>query len=317
METQNQAIIVHPLGEQPMVEARSAIADTFAGRVHVEWDTTAPVTPFGQLPFFIDYLKQAGLFDAWVADCPLSFTSPNAPKKRDLLGTVLLSVLAGHRRYAHITALRCDPVNPPLLGMRKVVSEDSVRRGLATIGEAKGLPWLQNQLDYCTTPLLSEPWVLDMDSTVKTLYGHQEGAEVGYNPHKPGRPSHAYHTDMLSSLRLVLRVDVLPGDEYNVANATDGLWTLLGHLGPARRPALLRGDKSWGIERVMTRLAGQGDQPEAERLEPSAPDRFATPQTGSQPGNVRSDKPRTTAAWVRRGRTRRPALGIRRPGHIA
>jgi Transposase DDE domain group 1 len=258
METREQGIVAHPPGEQPTVEVRSAIADTFAGQVHVEWDSSAPVTPFGQLPFFIDYLKQAGLFNAWVADCPLALTSPNAPKKRDLLGTVLLSVLAGHRRYAHITALRCDPVNPPLLGMRKVVSEDSVRRGLARIGEAKGLPWLQNHLDYCTTPLLGEPWVLDMDSTVKTLYGHQEGAEVGYNPHKPGRPSHAYHTYMLSSLRLVLRVDVLPGDEYNVAHATDGLWKLLDHWGPARRPALLRGDKSWGIERVMAR-AEQND----------------------------------------------------------
>ena len=184
MQVPNQAIMVHPPGEQPTVEVRSAIADTFAGRIHVEWDATAPVTPFGQLPFFIDYLKQGGLFDRWVADCPLSFTSPNAPKKRDLLG---------------------------------------------------------------------EPWVLDMDSTVKPLYGHQEGAEVGYNPHKPGRPSHAYHTYMLSSLRLVLRVDVLPGDQYNVAHATDGLWRLLDHLGPDRRPALLRGDKSWGIERVMAR----------------------------------------------------------------
>jgi hypothetical protein len=104
MQTQGQSIIAHPMGEQPMVEAHSAIADTFAGRIHVEWDATAPVTPFGQLPFFIDYLKQAGLFDAWVADCPLSLTSPNAPRKRDLLGTVLLSVLAGHRRYAHITS---------------------------------------------------------------------------------------------------------------------------------------------------------------------------------------------------------------------
>jgi hypothetical protein len=49
-----------PLGEQPVVEWMSAapvVADTFAGRVHVEWDNTAPVTPFGQLPFFIEYLK--------------------------------------------------------------------------------------------------------------------------------------------------------------------------------------------------------------------------------------------------------------------
>jgi len=87
----------------------------------------------GPVPFFIEYLKQAGLFDGWVAGCPLWFTSPNAPSKRDLLDTVLLSVLAGHYRYAYITTLRCDAVNPPLLGMKKVVSEDAVRRGLAKI----------------------------------------------------------------------------------------------------------------------------------------------------------------------------------------
>ena len=39
-----------------------------------------------------------------------------------------LSVLAGHWRYAHMTTLPCDPVNPPLLGMTEVVSEDAVRR---------------------------------------------------------------------------------------------------------------------------------------------------------------------------------------------
>jgi hypothetical protein len=62
---------------------------------------------------------------------------------------------------------------------------------------------------------------------------------------------------MLSSLRLVLRVAVLSGNDYNVAHASDGLRTLLDHLGPARRPALLRGDKSWGIERVMARAEQQ------------------------------------------------------------
>src|SRR5262249_54099962 len=71
--------IARPRGEQREVEEWSAVADTFAGRVHIEWDSTAPVTPLGQLPFFIEYLKQGGLFDGWVADCPLVFTSPNAP----------------------------------------------------------------------------------------------------------------------------------------------------------------------------------------------------------------------------------------------
>jgi len=249
-----------------LVEPAGALsADTFAGRVHIEWDDDAALTPLGQLPFFIDYLKQGSLFDAFVADCPLFLLSPNAPSKRDLLSTVMLSILSGHRRYAHITSLRCDPINPPLLGMKKVLSEDAVRRGLKKIDETRGLAWLANHLDYCTTPLMGEPWVLDVDSTIKPLYGHQEGAEIGYNPHKPRRPSHCYHTYYLSSLRLILRVDVVAGDEHNVAHALPGLCRLLDDLGPQRQPALLRGDNAWGIEPVMAQ-AEQRDLPYLFRL---------------------------------------------------
>ena len=245
----------HPAGEQPSVEygkERSVIADTFAGRVHVEWEKGegASMTPLGQLPFFIEYLKQGGLFDAWVAGCPLSLTSPNAPSKRDILGTVMLSVLAGHWRYAHITTLRCDPVNPPLLGMTKVVSEDAVRRALRKIEAEAGRAWLQEQLDYCTRPLLREPWILDVDTTVKPLYGHQEGAVVGYNPKKPGRPSHTYHSYMLANLRLVLEVEVQAGNQHAARHSAPGLWTLLDRLGPQCAPWLLRGDRDWGNEGV-------------------------------------------------------------------
>jgi hypothetical protein len=228
--------------------------------VHVEWDASATVTPFGQLPFFIEYLKQGGLFEGWVADCPLHYTSPNAPTKREVLGTVLLSVLAGHRRYAHITTLQCDPVNPPLLGMGKAVSEDAVRRGFDKIEERAGLEWLQTHLDYCTRPLLSEPWILDIDTTVKPLYGHQEGAVVSYNPHKPGRPSHSYHSYMLANLRLVLAVEVQAGNQHTSKHSAPGLWELLDRLAAEHKPALLRGDANFGNEPVM-REAEQRRQP--------------------------------------------------------
>jgi hypothetical protein len=121
----------------------------------------APLTPYGQLPFFIEYLKAANLFDALAGDCPLAYTSPNAPEKRDVLGTAMLSVLAGHKRYAHITALRNDGVLPELLGMKKIVSEDAVRRGFKAIGADEGREWLRRHLDYCVSPLLAEPWILD------------------------------------------------------------------------------------------------------------------------------------------------------------
>lgn len=42
---------------------------------------------------------------------------------------------------------------------------------------------------------MSVPWIMDGDATVKPLYGKQEGAGVGYNPHKPGdRPMRTTHT---------------------------------------------------------------------------------------------------------------------------
>ena len=89
-----------------------------------------------------------------------------------------------------------------------------MRRAFAAIEEEAGAAWLRRHLDHRTAPLLAEPWILDMDTTVKPLYGRQEGAVVGYNPEKPGRPSHCYHTYSLAGPRLVLDVDVRAGNEH-------------------------------------------------------------------------------------------------------
>ena len=59
----------------------ASIVDTYDGKIHIEWDPDAAVTPLGQLPFFIQFLKIGGRFDPWVDECPLVFNSNNAPKK--------------------------------------------------------------------------------------------------------------------------------------------------------------------------------------------------------------------------------------------
>ena len=255
MKTFHPSQHVHPQGEslsQASPLSSSPIpVDTYGGRVHVEWDPQAAVTPLGQLPFFIEFLKTADLFAPWVRDCPLTSQSPNAPQAVDLLGTVLLSILSGHHRYAHITTIRTDGVNPALLGMRKVCSEDSVRRGLKALEEAASTQWLQTHLLRCYEPLLTEPWILDVDVTIKSLYGHQEGAEVGYNPHKPGRPSHTYHTYFIGNLRLALDVEVRPGKQNAAAHTRPGLWHFLSRLPQSAHPAFLRGDCAYGTDHLM------------------------------------------------------------------
>jgi hypothetical protein len=133
-----------------------------------------------------------------------------------------------------------------------------VRRGFGKIDAAAGETWLHRHLRETVEPLLSEPWVMDCDTTVKPLYGHQEGAVVGYNPHKPGRPSHAYHTFQICGVRLVLDVAVRPGNQYSSKHSAPHLWALLDGLPRACWPQLVRGDKDWGNERNMARCEQEG-----------------------------------------------------------
>jgi len=237
---------------RPVVPSTRVAVDTFAGRIQVEWDPDAAVTPLGQLPFFIEFLKVSGLYEAFVADCPLQYSSPNAPEVRDVLGTLFLSVLAGHKRYAHITTIRTDRVNPELLGMTGVASEDSVRRALSQFDEAEAVTWLDRHLAVCSRPVLGlAPWVLDTDNTVKPLYGKQEGAEKSYNPKKPGRPSHAYHSYFMGNTRLALGVEVAPGNQHTGKHVSIGLWKLLDALPRELWPDFIRGDVSFGTEPIM------------------------------------------------------------------
>ena len=232
----------------------NTIVDTFDGKIHIEWDPDAAVTPIGQLPFFIQFLKLGGRFDPWVGDCPLNYQSNNAPGKVDVLGSLFLSILSGHKRYSHITTLISDSVNPDLLGMNKIVSEDSARRAVKRIDEEKGIQWLQKHILDCCEPLLKTPWILDVDTTVKPLYGHQEDAVKGYNPQKPGRPSHTYHTYMMANLRLVLEVEVKAGDQSHSSYSLPGLIALLNRLPEDEKPEFVRGDIGWGTDKVMRDL---------------------------------------------------------------
>ena len=255
MKNTSKTPACHPAGDGKSVEVESSIGplclDTYGGRVHVEWDPDGAVTPLGQLSFFIDFLKTAELFEPWVSDCPLSYTSPNAPKKRDVLGTMFMSVLAGHKRYAHMSGIRGDGVNPALLGMSKVVSADSARRAFRLADAEACEAWQVRHLRRCYEPLLYEPWILDIDSTVKPLYGHQEGAVLGYNPQKPGRPSHVLHTYFMANTRLVLDVEVGCGNETAAKYSMPGLWRYLDALPRPAWPRFLRGDCAFGNERDM------------------------------------------------------------------
>lgn len=245
---------------------------TPGGVFSVRWDERGRATALGQLAFFAEYLETSGLFEAWLKSCPLSYTSPNAPALVDVLGTWMLSILDGHCRYAHVGALRGDGVAPSILGMNKIIGDDSLRRALSAIAPApddkhtpeqraaqqaqlaRSTQWMQDQLKHSIAQATATPWILDCDTTIKVLYGKQDGAVVSYNPHKPGRPSHAIHTYWIGNLRLVLDAQLDSGNRHSPVHARPGLMALLEDMPPATRPKLVRGDCAFGSEGEMSAL---------------------------------------------------------------
>jgi len=230
--------------------ADAMVAQTMGGRMHVRWDETAQATPHGQVVFFAEFLATTGVFDRWVDGCPLRYGSANASSARDVLGTLMLGILAGSKRYAHIAGIRGDAVAAQALGLKGLVSEDSVRRALKAMEPAASEVWMRSALMGSVRDALGRPWVLDLDATIKPLYGHQQGAEVGYNPHKPGRPSHVLHTFWVGNLRLVLDAQLSPGKQHSSGHAKAALGRVLDELGD-KPPALVRGDCGYGNEDII------------------------------------------------------------------
>ncbi len=137
------------------------------------------------------------------------------------------------------------------LGLNRIVSEDSVRRALNAMNPEAAQVWMQQALTDSVMTALDRTWILDLDTTtIKSLYGHQEGAQIGYNPHKPGRPSHALHTYWVGNLRLVLDMQLRSGKEHSSGHGKAGLDKLLDELG-ARGPAMVRGDSGYGNEDII------------------------------------------------------------------
>ncbi|GGG20929.1 hypothetical protein GCM10010913_48980 [Paenibacillus aceti] len=120
---------------------------------------------------------------------------------------------------------------------------------LARLG--KGTPHVQQQLRQLSSeiirPCLPSSLILDLDSTVETVYGNQAKAAKGTNPHKPGRKS--YHPLLIfeGQSRLCLNVALRAGNTHSSTDAVPFLEQTLTLL-KGRTVKYARFDKGFGGE---------------------------------------------------------------------
>lgn len=78
------------------------------------------------------------------------------------------------------------------------------------------------------------------------------------NTHKPGCPSHTYHSYFIATLRLVLEAEAQPGNQGASKHSSPGLGELLGRIARAELPAFIRGDHDWGTQANMAHAEQEG-----------------------------------------------------------
>lgn len=251
-------------GQENKVDGEDKGRDKDKGTVDSEtdyqckWEDGVPVSFRGHTFFFTRYLNTSGIFKRVCDTCPITYKSNNAPKISDVLATIFAGILEGNTRYRHFDNLSGDILTAKMFGIKKFMSCDSIRRAvekMARLGPATE-KWQKDIMRSLLLPVIQNEHILDLDPTIKPLYGHQEGAELGYNPHKPGRPSHCLHTLVIAEPRLVIAVKVRPGNETDYEPTRKMLEEYLDSIPPNLRPKLIRGDVAFGCQTMMKACEG-------------------------------------------------------------
>lgn len=140
--------------------------------------------------------------------------SPNSTfSAKDTLSFLIDSCALGYSRFDHTETLRYDPGYMDLRGIDRFPSE-KVFRDLFSKFSLKNLQELC-EINRKLLELRSrwegpkEIW-FDIDSTVITIFGEQEGGEKRYNPHYKGRPSYELMLCFNSKTNDLIYLEICP-----------------------------------------------------------------------------------------------------------
>lgn len=252
MEENEEVVGVHPAGEGEFT------FPTGGGRVRLSVTDDA-LTPYGGLVPWAAFTKHLGIAEELAKACPVKRTSPNAAPVYDVIQSFMLTALTDGRRFSHVARLREDPTIPELFGMEAVVGDDTVRRFFKSVDPVVGAEWIARQAQPLWGALPVQT-ILDWDSTVQPKYGHQEGAERGYNPTKPGRRSFHPLLAVVARTRLCPAYRFRAGDTVTATQWAQTMEDAQRWLGD--HPVWLnRGDLGLGQEAVMAWHEAQPERP--------------------------------------------------------
>ena len=204
-------------------------------------------TSFGGVKIFLAYLEKIKLAEAMQRLSGGKAHNAIFPVHRILL-YLMVGWMLGCGRIFHFRKLQHDVLLCRFLGGR-LPHHSLLYKELARLG--RSCPQFPTELRKLNMEIIhlclpSKP-ILDLDSSVETVYGEQAGAAKGTNPHKPGRNSYHPLLAFEGQTHLNLNARLRPGNTHSSTDAIDFLQQTFALLGE-RQVAYARFDKGFGGE---------------------------------------------------------------------
>ncbi len=191
------------------------------------------LTLFSGLAPIMKFFDRIGLVDELESHFKTTWTNATKFGNSQLMLSVVLASLSGICRLSRIAVFTSDVLVQALPGLPNGLNKDVISTRFKELGQgaARRLEELNGRRIHRKLQELEEKLVtLDADSTQKTVYGHQEGAAVGYNPHKKGAASYHPLLMFLSDAKLVVNSWFRTGSAYTSNGIVEFLKQSCGYL---------------------------------------------------------------------------------------
>jgi len=181
--------------------------------------TNKEITPWGGMVFLKQMLDKIG-FRKLIEDNPdLPVSGSNRGYKTStIIEGFITSIWCGANRFLHTEVTRHDAALGKIFGWNKTPGQDTYKRFFSKFNQSTN----QKVSDYFYSWFFDnvhfDNFTLDIDSSVMTRYGEQEGAKKGYNPAKKGRASHHPLIAFIADVKLVANMWLRSGNTSSANN---------------------------------------------------------------------------------------------------
>lgn len=212
------------------------------------------VTPWGGMVFLKQMLSKMS-FREQINLCTVLPTQ-NSNRGHDvatLLESFITSVWCGANRFLHTEVTRADRALAQIFDWKTTPGQDAYKRYFNKFDQVKNQEVSHHFFKWIFQNLNINCFTLDIDSTIMTRYGEQEGAKKGYNPIKRGRNSHHPIIAFVNDVRMVANFWLRSGNTSSANNFVAFLENTLANFGN-KKVGLVRIDSGFFQKEILDYL---------------------------------------------------------------